>query len=271
MSKLIHAFLSQWTTAELAGDAETLATLLTDDFSGVGPLGFVLHRPAWLDRHHQGLAYEQFSLEEIQIRLYLYGEVAVVMARNNARGTYQGQPLPEALRATLVIAPKSEGLRAGRRPHELHRRHPGLPTRPGPSDSAATQCRHERRSGGTMTELDGRVALVTGSSRGIGAAIARLFAERGAAVVVHGRDADAVRTVVADIEKTGGRALAAIADLTHYDQIEAMRDIDRARSGSRSTSWSPTPVEALSGPGRSKTSPKPTGEHRSMPTSPPPS
>jgi 3-oxoacyl-[acyl-carrier protein] reductase len=76
-----------------------------------------------------------------------------------------------------------------------------------------------------MTDLDGRIALVTGSSRGIGAAIARLFAEQGAAVIVHGRDADAVRTVVADIEKSGGHTLAAIADLTHYDQIEAMRDM----------------------------------------------
>jgi len=74
-----------------------------------------------------------------------------------------------------------------------------------------------------MTELQGRTALVTGSSRGIGAAVARLFAARGAAVIVHGRDAGAVAAVTTDIERAGGRALAAIADLTRYEQVEAMR------------------------------------------------
>ncbi len=82
-----------------------------------------------------------------------------------------------------------------------------------------------------MRELDGRIALVTGSSRGIGAAIATLFAEQGAAVVVHGRDAEAVAAVTAHIEETGGRAVAALADLTRYEEVEAMRDLIEQRLG----------------------------------------
>ncbi|HET6283963.1 MAG TPA: SDR family NAD(P)-dependent oxidoreductase [Polyangia bacterium] len=49
-----------------------------------------------------------------------------------------------------------------------------------------------------MSELDGRVALVTGSSRGIGAAIATLFACEGARVAVHGRDEAALDAVRAE-------------------------------------------------------------------------
>jgi len=71
--------------------------------------------------------------------------------------------------------------------------------------------------------LEGRIALVTGSSRGIGAAIARLFAAEGAFVVVHGRDGSAVESVRSDIEKAGGRASGVLADLTDPAQVEAMR------------------------------------------------
>src|SRR5579859_2845005 len=88
-----------------------------------------------------------------------------------------------------------------------------------------------RRWTRTMDELQGRIALVTGSSRGIGAAIAKVFAARGASVVVHGRDADAVLAVRAQIDQTGGRAIAEIADLTRYEQVEAMRDSIEQRFG----------------------------------------
>ena len=74
-----------------------------------------------------------------------------------------------------------------------------------------------------MGELTGEIALVTGSSRGIGAAIATLFAQQGAAVAVHGRDADAAASVVKNIEGAGGRAVPVLADLTRYQEIEAMR------------------------------------------------
>jgi 3-oxoacyl-[acyl-carrier protein] reductase len=75
-----------------------------------------------------------------------------------------------------------------------------------------------------MNTLQDRVALVTGSSRGIGAAIATLFANEGARVVVHGRDTDAVETVRSQIEATGARVMSVMADLTRYDEIEGMRD-----------------------------------------------
>jgi 3-oxoacyl-[acyl-carrier protein] reductase len=75
-----------------------------------------------------------------------------------------------------------------------------------------------------VTTLQDRVALVTGSSRGIGAAIATLFANEGARVVVHGRDADAVETVRNQIAVAGGRAMSCIADLTHYQEIEEARE-----------------------------------------------
>lgn len=69
--------------------------------------------------------------------------------------------------------------------------------------------------------LDGRVALVSGAGRGIGAASARALAEAGADVVVWSRTAEQVEQVAEDIRKLGRRAVAAVVDAGDADAVEA--------------------------------------------------
>jgi len=69
--------------------------------------------------------------------------------------------------------------------------------------------------------LRGRIALVTGSSRGIGRALAAGLAQAGAHVVVNGRSADAVDAVAAQIVVDGGKANRAIFDVTDGAQVRA--------------------------------------------------
>ena len=95
-------FLATWAAAERDGDATTLDRLLTDDFVGVGPLGFVLTKPAWLARYRSGsLRHTRFDLDATLTREH--GDSAVVTSRQNQEGTAQGHPIPEAARATLAL------------------------------------------------------------------------------------------------------------------------------------------------------------------------
>ncbi len=65
-----------------------------------------------------------------------------------------------------------------------------------------------------MFDLQGKAAVVTGAGSGIGAAIARLFARRGAAIAVVDRDGDAASAVAADIASRDGRATAHACDVS---------------------------------------------------------
>ncbi len=81
-------------------------------------------------------------------------------------------------------------------------------------------------------ELSGKTALVTGSSRGIGRAIALLFAEAGARVVVTSRKVDACQAVVDEIRSRGGEAIAVGCNISDKQQIEALVDETEASFGS---------------------------------------
>ncbi len=73
-------------------------------------------------------------------------------------------------------------------------------------------------------ELAGRIAVVTGSSQGIGAEIARGLAAAKATVVLASRNLEATRALAKEIEATGGRALPVAVDVTDIASIDAMVD-----------------------------------------------
>jgi ketosteroid isomerase-like protein len=143
MADSIQTFLDEWCTAERAGDTERLDALLTDDFTAVGPLGFILPKSAWQARHRPGeLVYDSFSLAEVQVRVH--GEAAVVTARNNTSGGYQGHPIPEATRATLVLVRDAGHWRLAAAHMSFLAGTRGAPPIPGPAaGQKVTGARHE--------------------------------------------------------------------------------------------------------------------------------
>ena len=103
-----------------------------------------------------------------------------------------------------------------------------------------------------VNTLEGRTAIVTGASKGIGAGIARALAEAGASVVVnYAGDADGARRVVEEIVAKGGRARAVQADVTDPEQVQALFAAAREAFGpvdvlvNNAATWGFRPFQAI--------------------------
>src|SRR6266849_5768485 len=81
---------------------------------------------------------------------------------------------------------------------------------------------NQHRKEHTMGLLDGRVAIVTGASKGIGRALSLRFAREGASVVCAARSADLIEDTAARVQKAGGRAIAVVCDAAVEDEVRRL-------------------------------------------------
>lgn len=82
-----------------------------------------------------------------------------------------------------------------------------------------------------MGILDGKVAVITGSTRGLGLAIAQVYAREGAAVVVSSRSEAAVLSAVEAIRQQGGRVVGLPVDIAELEQVQALAVLARTTFG----------------------------------------
>jgi len=82
-----------------------------------------------------------------------------------------------------------------------------------------------------MARLDGKTALVTGASRGVGALVAKALAAEGASLVLHARTPERCEAVRDAIRANGGKAEILAAELERPDQVEALGQALLAKGG----------------------------------------
>lgn len=90
-----------WVAAQRAGDGQALADLLADDFTLVGPLGFVLDKKQWPAGYASGaLVIRSMTWEQLSARVY--GDTTVVVGQITQEAAYQGTPADGRFRVTQI-------------------------------------------------------------------------------------------------------------------------------------------------------------------------
>ncbi len=106
----VEDVVRRWEAAEASGDDAATAGLVTDDFLGVGPVGFVLDAGSWRRRHTEGLAVESLTLDVGSVRVH--GDTAVVVGVQDQRASYREHRADGRFRITLVLR-RNDGGRDG--------------------------------------------------------------------------------------------------------------------------------------------------------------
>lgn len=103
----IRDFGERWAAAEERGDTGTLAGLVVDDFTLVGPLGFILNRDQWLQRYESGgLVTEKLEWDEVAVRDY--GDTVVAIGRHSQQASFQGNRADGNFRGTHIYVRRDD-------------------------------------------------------------------------------------------------------------------------------------------------------------------
>ena len=98
----------RWAAAEQQGDTTTLDELAVDDFTLVGPFGFILTKKQWLDRYRDGdLVTSELRWEEVTVRDY--GTAAVAVGVHAQRAAHRGRANDGRFRATHIAVRDEDG------------------------------------------------------------------------------------------------------------------------------------------------------------------
>jgi len=98
----------RWAEAEQRGDVPTLTDLSADDFTLVGPAGFVLTREQWFAGYSTGkLALQSLDWGDVQVREY--GDTAVAIGVRTQEATYEGRPAGGRFRGTHIARRDADG------------------------------------------------------------------------------------------------------------------------------------------------------------------